>query len=336
MTDRVIMLPLLAIVVVVAVAVVRTRNLLAATLLMGVYSLLMALLWTAMQAYDVAFTEAAVGAGVSTLLLVGGLIHVGSRKDGSKERDIPRLDPVALGVCLATGAALIYGTLDMPAIGDPRAPIPSHEGVTRHYIDKTVEETGVPNIVTAVLASYRGYDTMFETAVVFTAALGVTVLLRGRPRPPRPADDPPPPAGADQTLGESPVFNLVARLTVPFVLVYGMYVITHGELGPGGGFQGGVILAAAYIIFALVRGLPAAQRALPPRVTDVTAGLGVLIYAGVGVACLLLGADFLDYDALSPANPTGGQKLGMTLVEAGVGVTVSSVMISLFNEVARP
>lgn len=333
MTDRLLMLLLLAIVTIVALAVVRTRNLLAATLLLGIYSLLMALIWTAMQAYDVAFTEAAVGAGISTILLVGALIHIGSRAAGSKERDPPRLDPVALAVCLVTGAALIYGTLDMPAVGDRHAPIPSHEGVTRHYVERTTAETGVPNIVTAVLASYRGYDTMFETAVVFTAALGVTVLLRGRPGP-APATDAPP--AASTTLGDHAVFDLVARLTVPFVLVYGMYVITHGELGPGGGFQGGVILASAYIILALVRGLPTAQRALPPWLTDASAGLGVLLYAGVGVACLLLGADFLDYDVLSPANPAGGQKLGMTLVEAGVGVTVSSVMISIFNEVARP
>ena len=331
MSERLLMGLLLAVVVVVALAVVRARNLLAATLLLGIYSLLMALIWTAMQAYDVAFTEAAVGAGVSSLLLIGALIHTGSREAGSKERDQPRVDPVALTACLVTGAAMIYGTFDMPAVGDRGAPIPSHAGVTRHYVERTAAETGVPNMVTAVLASYRGYDTMFETAVVFTAALGVMVLLRRPGAAPQP--DPAPEA---PTLGEHVVFDLVTRLTVPFVLVYGMYVITHGELGPGGGFQGGVILASAYIIFALIRGLEAARRALPPRVTEVTAGLGVLVYAGVGVACLLLGGDFLAYDVLSPSAPTGGQKLGMTLVEAGVGLTVSSVMVTIFNEVARP
>lgn len=333
MTDRVLLILLLGVVVVTALGVVRARNLLAATLLLGIYGLLMALLWTAMQAYDVAFTEAAVGAGISTILLLGGLIRIGSRGAGSKERDAPRLDVVALTVCLVTGAALIYGTLDMPAIGDPTAPIPSHPGVTRHYVERALEETSVPNMVTVVLASYRGYDTMFETAVVFTAALGVMALLRRRP-----VDAPPerPGARAGMAMSDDAVFTLVTRLTVPFVVVYGVYVISHGELGPGGGFQGGVILASAYFIYALVHGVAPAQRVLPSRVTDVTAGLGVLIYAGVGVACLLLGADFLDYDALSPANPQGGQKLGMTLVEAGVGVTVSSVMITIFNEVARP
>ncbi|MCW8141191.1 MAG: DUF4040 domain-containing protein [Planctomycetota bacterium] len=327
MTDRWIVELLLAVVVVTAVGVVRARNLLVASVLLGIYSLVMALIWTAMQAYDVALTEAAVGAGISTLLLIGALIRTGSRIGGSKERDAPRVDKVALAVAVLTGAALAYGTLDMPAIGDPKAPVHVHPKVARHYIDRSMEETHVPNMVTVVLASYRGYDTMFETCVVFTAALGVMVLLRRRRPPAEPAPG---------EMREQAIFVVMTRMTVPFVLVYGSYVITHGELGPGGGFQGGVILAAGYLIYALVHGLAAAQRALPPRLTDVGAGLGVLIYAGVGVACLLLGGDFLAYDALNQADPAKGQQLGMTLVELGVGLTVSCVMVTIFNEVAQP
>lgn len=142
------------------------------------------------------------------------------------------------------------------------------------------------------------------------------------------------PEPGSRALREQVILTKVAHLTVPFVLVYGVYVITHGEIGPGGGFQGGVILAAAYILYALIYGLPAAQRALPRRFTDLTAALGVLLYAGVGVACLLLGANFLDYDVLS-ADDAAGQKLGMTLVESGVGLTVASVMVTVFNEVAE-
>ncbi|MCO5170919.1 MAG: DUF4040 domain-containing protein [Planctomycetes bacterium] len=331
MSDRWLVELLLAVVVVTAVGVVRARNLLVASVLMGAYSLVMALIWTAMQAYDVALTEAAVGAGISTILLIGALIRVGSRIGGSKERDAPRVDKVALAVALLTGAALAYGTLDMPAIGDRAAPVHVHPKVARHYIDRSMEETGVPNMVTVVLASYRGYDTMFETCVVFTAALGVMVLLRRRRDAAQPLPEPTPGEMRDQA-----IFTVMTRMTAPFVLVYGSYVITHGELGPGGGFQGGVILAAAYLIYALVHGLAAAQRALPPRVTDLGAGAGVLIYAGVGVVCLLLGGDFLAYDALNQADPVKGQQLGMTLVELGVGLTVACVMVTIFNEVARP
>ena len=128
---------------------------------------------------------------------------------------------------------------------------------------------------------------------------------------------------------------LTARVLIPFVLVYGVYVIMHGDFGPGGGFQGGVILAAAYILYALVYGVPAAQRALPRRITDKTAAFGVMIYSGVGVVCLLKGGMFLDYNVLDPHHVQHGQELGMTLVEYGVGLTVSSVMITIFNEIAE-
>jgi len=128
---------------------------------------------------------------------------------------------------------------------------------------------------------------------------------------------------------------MTGRMLIPFVLVYGIYVIMHGDFGPGGGFQGGVILAAAYILYALVYGIPAAQRALPRRITDKTAALGVLIYAGVGVWCLLKGGLFLEYDALDPEHVQHGQELGMSLVEYGVGLTVASVMVTIFNEIAE-
>jgi multicomponent Na+:H+ antiporter subunit B len=126
-----------------------------------------------------------------------------------------------------------------------------------------------------------------------------------------------------------------ARMLIPFVLVYGVYVIMHGELGPGGGFQGGVILAAAYILYALVYGVTVAQRLLPRKATDTLAALGVLLYAGVGVVSLLKGGNFLAYDALDPHHVQHGQELGMTLVEVGVGITVAAVMVTIFNEIAE-
>lgn len=129
--------------------------------------------------------------------------------------------------------------------------------------------------------------------------------------------------------------RVMAQLLVPFILLFGFYVIMHGELGPGGGFQGGVILAAGYILYALVYGSDAGERAISARVSDPLNSLGVLIYAGVGVATLLAGGAYLDYSALNPADPPAGQALGILLVEIGVGVTVCAVMITLFNELVR-
>ncbi|MBN2491267.1 MAG: DUF4040 domain-containing protein [Planctomycetes bacterium] len=171
-----------------AVAVIRTRSLFGAVLLMSIYSLLMAIVWYNMQAMDVAFTEAAVGAGITTVLLVGTLVYT-----GREERREPRVHWPALGICVATGAALVYGIQDMPRFGDPAAPIHGH--VAPEYIAQNAphgDQIGpgaplanmghhVPNQVTAVLASYRGYDTMFETAVIFTAGISL-ILLRGAPR----------------------------------------------------------------------------------------------------------------------------------------------------------
>ncbi len=141
-------------------------------MLAGIYSLLSAGVFTVMDAVDVAFTEAAVGAGISTVLFLGALALVGHRE--KKPGHTPLLP---LFVVFATGAALVYGTMDMPAFGDPDNPI--HHRVANHYLEESPHEIDVPNIVTAVLASYRAYDTLGETAVVFTAAVSVMLLLGG-------------------------------------------------------------------------------------------------------------------------------------------------------------
>lgn len=131
------------------------------------------------------------------------------------------------------------------------------------------------------------------------------------------------------------VLTKLATLLIPFILVYGFYVQVHGDFGPGGGFQAGVILAAAYILYALVHGVVQAQRWLPRAITDRTAALGVVLYAGVGVVTLLKGGYFLDYDVIDPGHTAHAQEWGMFLVEAGVGLTVASVMCTIFNEIAE-
>ena len=166
---------LLALLAVTAVAILRVRNLFAAAMLAGIYSLLSAGLFTTMDAVDVAFTEAAVGAGISTVLFLATLALVGTEES---RRESPQILPLV--VVLITGAMLVYGTMDLPEFG--AADNPAHQHVAPRYVHETPEAIGIPNIVTAVLASYRGYDTMGETTVVFTAVVGVLVLLMGRRR----------------------------------------------------------------------------------------------------------------------------------------------------------
>ena len=164
-------LSLLTMLVLVAIAMLRSRHLFAVVMLSGIYSLLSAAFFVSLDAVDVAFTEAAVGAGVSTVLMLGGMLLTARR-----EKPVtPGRAPVALAVVLLTGAALVYATIDMPAFGDPSAP--ANTGVGQAYVDQTPNDIAVPNIVTAVLASYRGFDTLGETVVIFTAGLAVILLL---------------------------------------------------------------------------------------------------------------------------------------------------------------
>ena len=168
--ELMLLLLLLATVVVVA----RLKDLFAAAMLTGIASLLAAGLFVLMDAVDVAFTEAAVGAGISTVLLLGALSLTSRREKQERTRVVPLL------IVAATGAALIYGTWDMPAYGDPDAVI--HHHLAPDLIAQTEEKIHIPNIVTAILASFRGYDTLGEVVVIFTAGVGVALLLGGLTR----------------------------------------------------------------------------------------------------------------------------------------------------------
>ena len=183
-----IVIPILALLFATAIAVAVMRNLWAAVMFTGIYSFLGASWMLILDAPDVAFTEAAVGAGVSTILMLAtlSLVPRSSKKLGSisnsdfETKTPPRRRVISsLVVVVGTGAMLIYGTLDMPFFGSADAPIqqyPNPSFVERSQTE--MGEHGLPNVVTAVLASYRGYDTLGETAVIFTAGIAVLLILR--------------------------------------------------------------------------------------------------------------------------------------------------------------
>ncbi len=173
----------LGLMLIIAVGVLYQRNLFAAAMLTSIYSLLAAALFVVMDAVDVAFTEASVGAGISIILALGALALTCGEQ---KARPVFALGPFLL--VLLTGAVLIYGTSDMPAYGDASAPI--HRHVAPRYLEDSRGEVGPPNVVTSVLASYRGYDTLGETVVIFTAGVGVLALLgRRRRKAAKPAEE---------------------------------------------------------------------------------------------------------------------------------------------------
>lgn len=171
---------LLVLLVITALTIVRMRSILAVIMLSGIYSFLMASIFLVLDAVDVAFTEAAVGAGVTTVL---GLVALSLTEDREK---LPTHEPIiALVVVVITGTLLLFATQDMPDIGDPNAPI--HQHVAPRYIAESPEAIGIPNFVTSILADYRSYDTFGEVAVIFTAGIGVMLLL-GRRRKRREGD----------------------------------------------------------------------------------------------------------------------------------------------------
>lgn len=172
MMSTVVDVALLAFLVVTALAMVRMRNLFGVVMTGGIFSLLSAALFTTLDAVDVAFTEAAVGAGISTVLMLGTLALTGRMQKRTRRST----HWAALLIVVVTGAVLMYGTYDMPGFGDPANPATASR-VMERYVEVSGVEIGVPNIVTSVLASYRGFDTLGEVVVVFTAAVAVLLLL---------------------------------------------------------------------------------------------------------------------------------------------------------------
>jgi multicomponent Na+:H+ antiporter subunit B len=255
---------------------------------------------------------------------------------------------------MACWGLLALATADFPRWGDPASPAATH--VSPRYIEQGAEATGAPNLVTAVLADYRGYDTMFETAVVFTAGMACLLLLRlfrkeqpektlYRHRPTgvvlqvkrgyRVAGGLPGLERIDsQWTPYDPITSTASRVLIPFIQIFALYVVAHGHHSPGGGFQGGVILGASFILLALAQDLRTAQAQFPERANVLASALGVLIYVGVGLVALVFGGNFLDYSALAGllhVEPAQARSLGILFVEIGVAVAVMATMFLLYR-----
>lgn len=256
-----------------------------------------------------------------------------------------------------TGGILILATQEFPPWGDPSSPASLH--VSPRYLEKSIEETSVPNVVTSVLADYRGYDTMFETTVIFAAGMSCFMLLRvfGKTR-----DDSlylrhlltgvtlrvKGKRSAGTTLEEFEIMDslwtpydiilrTLCRFLIPFIQLFALYVIAHGHHSPGGGFQGGVILGASLILLAISQDMRTALDRIQEKTLAIVAAIGVSVYAGTGALCLVLGANFLDYASLSRAflvNPVEARSLGIFLVEVGVGMAVMATMITIYHNLA--
>jgi multicomponent Na+:H+ antiporter subunit B len=317
---------LLTLLLITGIAIVQTQNLFVSVMLSGMFSLLLAANFFLLDAADVALTEAAVGAGISTVLLLSALA-ITAKHEKAPSSNSNRV--VALIVVTVTTLVLIYSTFDNPRFGDPNAAV--HQHVGPWYMEKTAEAIDIPNVVTAVLGSFRGYDTLGEVFVVFTAGIGVLFLL-GTPLGPFAPGNPyksTDPKGLRHYL----IPRVVGRMLIPFILLFGLYVQFHGEYGPGGGFQAGALIAAAIILYALLEGEDRALKVIPRGVLIGLIAGGALLYGTVGLFGIFLGSNFLDYSVLS-SDTVHAQQMGLILIEAGVGITVTGVLLSIFHAFA--
>lgn len=236
----------------------------------------------------------------------------------------------ALIIIAVLGILLLRAAEDLPSWGDPQSPASVH--LSDYYLEESYKETSVPNIVTSVLADYRGYDTMFETVVIFCAGITVLIVLRRThrrrakvisPRPERPGSD--------------IILQTAARLLVPMMQLFALYVVAHGHHSPGGGFQGGVILGSSLILLALSYDIQMALHRFKEKFVLLFSAGGVLLYAAIGLVCLFLGRNFLAYGAwagLLGISELEAHSHGMLGVELGVAITVLCIMFSLYIDLA--
>ena len=315
----------LSFVLISAVLAVHARDLFVSTIWLSVFSLMMATNFFILDAADVAITEAAVGAGVSTVLFLSALALTGEKESGKR---VYRLLPSVALFTLAV--VLIIVSLEHPRLGDPSAPV--HQHIAPWYLSETPVLIDIPNVVTAVLASFRGYDTLGETLVVFTAGIGVLSVLGFRPK--RKAV-----VTAAQVsrrtvrIRDHLILRVVGKLLIPVIMLFALVVQFHGEYSPGGGFSAGALFASAVMLYGILEGADRSIKAMPQLIMLRLAALGASIYIFVGIFGILLGSNFLDYIVFS-SNPVAGQQLGILLIEFGVGITVASVLVMVFNAFA--
>ncbi|OFW56157.1 MAG: hypothetical protein A2W01_09330 [Candidatus Solincola sediminis] len=229
----------------------------------------------------------------------------------------------------ALGVLLLFVVASMPRMGDPESPTREH--VIPRYLENAEEETNSPNVITGIILNYRGYDTSGEVTVIFCALACVLAILgrekRGRihsyvDRSPVPA---------------SPVVKTMVRFLAPFIILFSVYTILHGEISPGGGFQGGAIVGASIIIFTTIFGLWEASRRIPQKFRVPLEGSAFIIFFIVGILGIVGGGNFLTYAWPNIANNLQPSVvLWLTIiVEIGIGLGGAMVLISILFAMMR-
>ena len=224
----------------------------------------------------------------------------------------------------------------LPTIGDLDTPANSY--VSRYYITNAVEETASRNIVTAVLADYRGFDTLFETCVLFLSAMATMMVLSTKKKVPK-ASEPDMALNVRKNAFGSDIMDAAFRIVLPIILIYGIYVLFHGEISLGGGFQAGALIACAYLLDRIIPSISIGIGHLKEETALIIAGLGVFFYVITGILPMFNGGNFLEFGKLPFGNHHTAESIvhlhsaGILMIEIGVTVCVMAVIIAILEVV---
>jgi len=324
--------------IIISIKIIIAKDLLEAVIYTSVFSLLIGVSYLLMDAPDVAMTEAALGACLSTCVYLNLL-----RKLPANLKIIQRTKIIqASFVCLLFVVTLTYMGMELYSYGDANTPLQTH--LTKYYIENTGKDIGIPSFVAAILASYRGYDTLGETSVILIAGISVLLVLSRKPNDVIPWFD----HGIQKKIKEDwkqwqdqgmtklkayPIIKNITAFIVPYIILYSLYIQLNGESSPGGGFQAGVIFASSLIAYDLVFGNQKLNCYFSVNTLAIIAVLGIMIYGFIGTISLFFNDNYLNYYSLTNfvGDKLAAQHIAIFIVEIGIGLTVAAVMYLIYN-----
>ena len=306
---------------IVVIAIAASDSLLVVLVLSSVFSMIMATLYLLMSAPDVAMTEAAIGACISTAFIIK-IIQYAKPENRTWHTKLRFQNIYHFLIMLLVAIIFIYSFMGLEEYGNANNRVNIY--LAKDYLANTKNEIGIPSVVAAILASYRGYDTLGETLVIMIAGVIIYFLLANTKKISNEIDD------SEVKIERTSLWltPYTRRILLPIIIILCFYIQVHGEISPGGGFQAGAILASAYIFFYLLNSEKENNyMKLINRLFKLSV-LGFSLYLATGIITMLCGGVFLEYDVLSGL--VVGQKIGIFTIEIGVGITVFSVMLMIF------
>lgn len=328
---------LLSILVVITIQIALCKDLVKCVLYSSVFSAILATEYIILNAPDVAITETSVGACVSTIYLLQSIKITGRYTKTNLNplsTIIGTLVTISLIILILPVASFIE---KLPSVGD--ASNNNNGIIPQFYIAHTKSLMQFPNVVTATLASFRGYDTAGETIVILTAAICVSLITKYNRSSVKTIS-------VNKNVFHNKIVTTTIQIMIPFMILLGLYIQLNGEYSPGGGFQSGVIIASALIACSLIFGSNIVEQVVNIRFLSILGSIGTLIYVITGLIPTFFGGRYLDYNHIL-CNPiinkmtnirqceTYSQQLGVFTIEIGVGLTVFSVISFIFLHLAN-